>query len=186
MTLSQLDQPTDMLDLDFTKPAMVPVETPRVDKKMLLLEAMIGENELATNGLFVRVNDNAPKRKPRHKPPRVLIVEDDDTTATVISGILGVTGFHVLRARDKASVVEGLRESPDLVILDVLMPELNGLDLLARLRKHPKLVDLPVLMLTSLGSVDDILNGLLQGANGYLTKPCKSRVLLQAIKQVLT
>jgi two-component system, OmpR family, response regulator len=181
--------PADAFDLDFTATLAPANAAKKLTTREDLAEAVIGESELSANGYYVRLakeSERAPKRKPQHKPPRVLIVEDDDATATVLKSILEVTGFHVFRAHNKASVVEGLRHEPDLVILDVVMPELNGLELLTRIRKHPKLADLPVLMLTSLSSVDDILNGMLEGANGYLTKPCKSRVLLHAMKQVLT
>jgi two-component system, OmpR family, response regulator len=178
--------PADAFDLDFTANLAPANAAKKSTTREDLAEAVIGESELSANGYYVRVNERAPKRKPHHKPPRVLIVEDDEATAIVLKSILDVTGFHVFRAHNKASVVEGLRNDPDLVILDVVMPELNGLELLTRIRKHPKLADLPVLMLTSLSSVDDVLNGMLEGANGYLTKPCKSRVLLSAMKQVLT
>ena len=78
-----------------------------------------------------------------------------------------------------------LKTSPDMVILDVLMPDANGFDILNRIRQHGVLKDLPVLMLTSLGALDDILKGLKLGANGYLTKPAKSKALIDAIKSVL-
>ena len=65
------------------------------------------------------------------------------------------------------------------------MPDANGFDILNRIRQHAVLKDLPVMMLTSLGSLDDILKGLKLGANGYLTKPAKSKALLDAIKKVL-
>ena len=73
----------------------------------------------------------------------------------------------------------------DLIILDVVMPDANGFDILNRIRQHSVLKDLPVMMLTSLGSLDDILKGLKLGANGYLTKPAKSKSLLDAIRKVL-
>lgn len=185
MPASHTSTSRDAFDLDFTGDAAAPLVT-QDPTSVQISEATIGGNELATNGYFVRVNQRVARRKPQHKPPRVLIVEDDAAIASVLKGVLEVSGFHVFHADTKAGVLDGLRHQPDLVILDVVMPEMNGLELLTRIRKHPKLADLPVLMLTSLSSVDDILNGLLEGANGYLTKPCKSRALLHAIKQVLT
>lgn len=178
-------------DLDFTKafsPATKvpePVATPQ-KQKALSEEAVIGESKLATNGYFVRINDAAPKRQPRSAPPVVMVVEDDDVTGTLLERILAANGFVVKRAANRADILVGLKSSPDLVILDVVMPDANGFDILNRIRQHPVLKDLPVLMLTSLGSLDDILKGLKLGANGYLTKPAKSKVLLDAIKTVLT
>ena len=66
-----------------------------------------------------------------------------------------------------------------------MMPDANGFDILNRIRQHAVLKDLPVFMLTSLGSLEDILKGLKLGANGYLTKPAKSKALLEAMKNVM-
>ena len=180
----------DPNDLDFTKifspetKVAEPVATPQQQKE-LSEAAEIGESKLASNGYFVRINDAAPKRQARRNPPVVMVVEDDEVTATLLDRILAANGFTVKRAADRAGILLGLKESPDLVILDVLMPDANGFDILNRIRQHAVLKDLPVLMLTSLGSLDDILKGLKLGANGYLTKPAKSKALLEAIRTVL-
>ena len=114
-----------------------------------------------------------------------MIVEDDEVTATLLERILVSNGYTAIKAANRDEILIGLKSLPDLVILDVMMPDANGFDILNRIRQHPSLKMLPVLMLTSLGSLDDILKGLKLGANGYLTKPAKSRVLLDAIKKVL-
>ncbi len=188
--MTAVSQDDDSNDLDFTRvfsaetKFVEPVATPQ-KQKALSEEAVIGESKLATNGYFVRINDAAPKRQSKRNPPAVLVIEDDDVTATLIAHILTANGFVVRRAADRAEILVGLKTAPDLVILDVLMPDANGFDILGRIRIHPVLKDLPVLMLTSLGSLDDILKGLKLGANGYLTKPAKSKVLLEAISSVL-
>ena len=180
----------DPMDLDFTKlfaeetKVKEPETTPQ-EHKLLADEAVIGESKLTSNGYFVRINKAAPSRKPLRTPPAVLVVEDDSVTATLISRILEANGFTVKHAANRDGIVAGLKTSPDLVILDVLMPDANGFDILNRIRQHPVLKDLPVLMLTSLGALDDILKGLKLGANGYLTKPAKSKALLDAIRTVL-
>jgi len=180
----------DPFDLDFTSlfsqetRVKEPETTPR-EHKQLADEAVIGESKLTSNGYFVRINKAAPSRKALRTPPAVLVVEDDVVTATLISRILEANGFKVRHASNRDGIVAGLKTSPDLVILDVLMPDANGFDILNRIRQHDSLKDLPVLMLTSLGALDDILKGLKLGANGYLTKPAKSKALLDAIKSVL-
>ena len=126
----------------------------------------------------MRINEAAPKRPPVSAPPTILVVEDDEITAMLLTRILKANDFRVIHAADRAGILSGLKASPDLVILDVLMPDANGFDILNRMRAEPKLADLPVLMLTSLGALDDILKGLKFGANGYLTKPAKSKALL--------
>lgn len=180
----------DPTDLDFTQ-AFSPEtkvrepDTSHEQHKILSEEAVIGESKLTSNGYFVRINKAAPNRKSTRTPPVVLVVEDDIVTATLISRILDANGFKALHAANRTGIVSGLKSSPDLVILDVLMPDANGFDILNRIRQHAVLKDLPVLMLTSLGALDDILKGLKLGANGYLTKPAKSRALLDAIRTVL-
>ena len=180
----------DPFDLDFTnlfaKETKVkePEQTPQ-EHKQIVEEAIIGESKLTSNGFFVRINKAAPNRKPRRAPPAVLVVEDDIVTATLITRILEASGFMVKHAADREGIVAGLKTSPDLVILDVLMPDANGFDILNRIRQHETLKDMPVLMLTSLGALDDILKGLKLGANGYLTKPAKSTALLDAIRTVM-
>lgn len=162
-----------------------PPSTPKRDRK-LSAEAIIGESKLTSNGFFVRMNDAVPSRKPRSTPPMVLVIEDDETTATIIVGALQSNGYQTMRASNRQEIVDCVKLTPDLVLLDVLLPDANGFDVLKRLRGARDFADLPVLMLTSLGALDDILNGLKLGANGYLTKPAKSRALLDAIKQVLS
>ncbi|MBL8510485.1 MAG: response regulator [Betaproteobacteria bacterium] len=180
----------DPFELDFTKlfnpqnKVDEPRQTPQQEKK-LTDEAVIGESKLTSNGYFVRINDMAPHRKPRNSPPVVLVVEDDPLTAALITRILAANGYVARHAANRAEIVEGIKGALDLLILDVMMPDANGFDILNRLRQHPILKDMPVLMLTSLGSLDDILKGLKLGANGYLTKPARSKALLDAIKQVL-
>ncbi len=180
----------DPFDLDFTtlfkKETKVKEPEPTVqEQEVLEEEAIIGESKLTSNGFFVRINKSAPNRKPRRAPPSILVVEDDIDTATLITRILEGKGFKVRHAANRDGIVAGLKTSPDMVILDVLMPDANGFDILNRIRQHGELKDMPVLMLTSLGALDDILKGLKLGANGYLTKPAKSRALLDAIKTVL-
>ena len=187
MTAANSDDP---FDLDFTQlfspqtKVKEPVTSAR-EQAELAEEAEIGESKLTSNGYFVRINKAAPSRKPKRTPPVVLVVEDDEVTATLLTKILEGNGYKVQRAADRNSIVLGLKISPDLVILDVLMPDANGFDILNRIRQHDALKNLPVLMLTSLGALDDILKGLKLGANGYLTKPAKSKALLDAIRTVL-
>ena len=187
------DQSTP-LDLDLTGyfAALAPVENPVVkiintpeQERKLSEEAVIGESKLTSNGFFVRINEAAPRRRPRNTPPVILVIEDDDTTAAVIVSALESNNYKVTRAGTRQQIVDGMKLAPDLVLLDVMLPDANGFDVLARMHGARDFADTPVLMLTSLGALDDILKGLKLGANGYLTKPAKSKALLDAIKQVL-
>lgn len=72
-----------------------------------------------------------------------------------------------------------------MVLLDVHLPDANGFDVLARIRQHAQLKLMPVIMLTAMASRDDVLRGLVAGANGYITKPYEREALLTGIKAVL-
>ena len=118
---------------------------------------------------------------------RVLIVDDDESTALLIQKALHTFGMKTLLAHNRDQIVNalGAKPLPHLVLLDVLMPDANGFDVLNRIRHHPALAKLPVVMLTALGDRKDITRGLLLGADGYLTKPVLPSVLMQAIETVL-
>ncbi len=180
----------DNFDLDFTaildpsKTVPEPVPTPQ-QAKALNDEAIIGESKLNSNGFFVRLFPDAPSRTPIHSPPTVLVIEDDAITAMLLEQILKKADYRVVRAANRAEIVQGFKAKPDLVLLDVLLPDANGFDILNRIRSSGHMPDLPVLMLSSLGGLDDIMQGLKLGANGYLTKPAKSKALLAAIEEII-
>jgi DNA-binding response OmpR family regulator len=110
---------------------------------------------------------------------KVVVGEDEDDVAHLIEATLGDAGWLCLRGRDGQAALELVeRESPDLLILDVLMPRLDGMEALKRLKADPVASKVPVLMLTSLSSVDDRVRGLDAGADDYLGKPFDLRELL--------
>lgn len=78
-----------------------------------------------------------------------------------------------------------MRGKPDMVILDVLLPDADGFDILNRIRSSSSRRTLPVLMLSSLGTQEHIMKAGTMGANGYLTKPANSKALLNAIDEVM-
>lgn len=117
---------------------------------------------------------------------RVLVVEDEQDLASLVQVNLELAGYEALLAGDGA---EGLayarRAKPDLILLDVMMPVLDGWQVLRALKEEPELNDIPVIMLTALGEERDIIRGHLQGAVRYLTKPFEMRALLGAIEEGL-
>ena len=119
-------------------------------------------------------------------PQRVLVVDDEVSITELLATVLRYEGFDVETA---ITGVEALRRvasfRPDVVLLDVQLPDANGFDILNRIRSSGKMKNLPVLMLSGLGALEDIMKGLKLGANGYLTKPAKSRALLAAIEETI-
>jgi two-component system, chemotaxis family, sensor kinase CheA len=118
---------------------------------------------------------------------RILVVDDSITTRTLEKTILESQGYRVAVAVDGREALKKLREAPfDLVISDVQMPEMDGLELLATLKQDPHLADLPVIMLTSLNAYEDQKKGLELGAAAYLVKQkFEQQELLEVIEQLL-
>src|SRR5664279_2418371 len=116
--------------------------------------------------------------------PRVLVVDDDDTVANVVLGYLNRAGHESAHVGDGRRALEIIAANPpDLVLLDVMLPELDGLEVCRRLRAaHP---ELPVIMLTALGEVDDRIAGLEVGADDYVTKPFSPRELVLRVEALL-
>lgn len=115
-----------------------------------------------------------------------VVVEDDPVLARFIQCFLALEGFQVRLAANRAEVAAGFRSTqpPDLVLLDVQLPDADGFDVLRKLRVHPRLQHVPVIMLTGCATREGVLQALQTGANGYLTKPFDAEVLTQAARAV--
>ena len=118
---------------------------------------------------------------------RILIVEDDATIRTILEMALMGAGFrHVSScARGDEGLQEILRTKPDLVLLDVMLPGLDGFTLARRVRGTPALAATRILMLTARSENEDIVRGLEAGADAYVTKPFDRPVLLARVRAVL-
>src|SRR5882724_4497741 len=115
---------------------------------------------------------------------RILIVEDELPMRTALEDCLAGEGFRVITAADGERGLErALKEKPDLLLLDVMMPRLDGFALCAELRRLGHAI--PVLMLTAKGQVRDRVNGLDAGADDYLVKPFSTDELLARVRALL-
>ena len=95
--------------------------------------------------------------------------------------------YAVRVAANREQILAALRSLPlpDLVLLDVLLPDANGFDVLARMKQHPKLRAVPVVMLTGQATRASVMRGLVGGADGYITKPFEVEILVRGVKAVL-
>lgn len=144
---------------------------------------------LQQKGYAVRIARRAGAEK-RAEPSRtlsVLVVEDEPYLASMLTHVLANEGFDVRTAKNRGEIVAEFRRQPppDLVLLDVTLPDADGFDVLLRVREHPRLKDLPVVMLTAKATRDAVLKGLAGGADGYITKPFEIDVLVKAVNVVL-
>jgi len=116
-------------------------------------------------------------------PPTILIADDDTELCELLREYLGLEGFEVRLAFDgEQALVESRRPGVDAMVLDIMMPRINGIDVLRKLRKES---ELPVIMLTARGDDLDRIIGLELGADDYLAKPANPRELLARIRAIL-
>ena len=117
---------------------------------------------------------------------KILVVDDSPTDLTVMATSLRRDGYLVVTASDGASAMRELeRESFDLLLLDVVMPGVNGFQLCRALRKDARYAQLPIVLVTSKNQEADRHWGLKQGAAAYVTKPFSSQQLLDAVHEHL-
>jgi len=112
----------------------------------------------------------------------ILLIDDDTELTSLLSEILQLEGFSVSVAHDGEAGLAAVTDDIDLILLDVMMPKLNGIDMLKKLRKND---DTPVIMLTAKGEEIDKVIGLELGADDYLPKPFGDRELLARIRAIL-
>lgn len=102
----------------------------------------------------------------------VLLAEDDDLVAALVSDRLARDGYVVRHETDgESALADALRSPPDVAILDVMMPKMNGFEVLGRLRSAPQTAGLPIIMLTGRGREEDVVRGFDLGATDYIVKP---------------
>jgi PleD family two-component response regulator len=117
---------------------------------------------------------------------KLVIAEDDDAVAHLVAASLGDAGFLCLRARDGEEALNLTRtELPDLLVLDVMMPKMDGIQVCTRIKSDVVLSRIPILMLTSLAGIDDRVAGLEAGADDYLPKPFDLRELAARVKALI-
>ena len=118
--------------------------------------------------------------------PRILVVDDETDIRELLSYHLGRSGFLVQTAASGEEAIEALRdEAPDLIVLDLMLPGVDGLDFCRMVRRSPRTAGIPILMLTARDDETDVVTGLELGADDYLTKPFSPKVLTARIRAIL-
>ena len=177
-------------DITFNGSLVPPV--PRLDdedSKRLARTTVIAGATLLRSGSFLAV-DRIANLPPVAKAPAqtvVLLVEDDPDQMALGQLRLTMAGYQV-RSVDRAKALSRfLREEarPDLLLLDVMLPDGDGFDILARLRARPEFAMLPIVLLTVKAELAHIRRGLALGADGYITKPYSKNQLAEVIGRVL-
>lgn len=117
---------------------------------------------------------------------RILIVDDEPSIVIALQFLMAREGYEVAVAGDGEAALQAVAERPpDLVILDVMMPRLNGFDVCRRLRAEPRFSGVRVLMLTAKGREVEMARGLGLGADAYVTKPFSTAELVAEVRRLL-
>ena len=118
--------------------------------------------------------------------PRILIVEDQEDNRMILRDLLGVAGFEVLEAVNGAEGVQAAnRERPDLVLMDVQMPEMDGYEATRRIKDDPATAAIPIIVVTSYALSGDEEKARSAGCDDYITKPFSPRALLAIVRDWL-
>jgi DNA-binding response OmpR family regulator len=118
---------------------------------------------------------------------RVFVADDDPDIRELVTVKLEAAGFDVAAAADGQAALDRIRaDPPDVVVLDLMMPGLTGLEVCAALRAEPDTARLPIILLTAKAQEADITKGLASGADDYVVKPFSPRELLSRVEAVLS
>ncbi|MBN1445912.1 MAG: response regulator [Candidatus Omnitrophica bacterium] len=117
---------------------------------------------------------------------RIVVAEDDEENRTILTKMLQMNGYEIQAAPDGAAAFELLKAAkPDLLISDINMPVMNGLELLRKVREDEELKSIRVILVTGQSTDEEVMSGITEGADHYITKPFKPKSVLDAIKMVL-
>jgi adenylate cyclase len=176
---------TAHLPLDQVIEVPTQIQASRAAVELADLEVLESPEE-GENNLKNIVGEISPYASTNSTAPTILVVDDNPDLRTYVSGVLRSSGFQVLIARHGA---EGLsitiERHPDLIVTDLMMPILSGLDMIRRIRDLPEIKAIPIILLTAKVDEDTRIEGTEQGADIYLAKPFNDRELLAAVRNLL-
>jgi len=180
---------TDSLDAGDFFSVTMPLRIPKGAIAQSGQEASEGVSSLQEKGYYVRIarRSAAGHPLPEGRKPVMLLIDDDETLVKLLHTVFQLEGFTLRTAGNRAEIVKAFAETPppDFVLLDVTLPDIDGFEVLGRIRSHPTASKLPVIMLTAKATREAVLNGLHLGADGYVTKPFDIEVLMSAVRTVL-
>jgi CheY-like chemotaxis protein len=177
-------------DLDFTRFINRPVKEPTLQQKQQAEATMAGIRSSKKAGFHVSIINRPAKRIPPHaggEKYTVLLIDSDDANALVAARALLLAKFDTRAAGKREEIISKLNEKPpsDVIVMDVALPDVGGLELLGRLREHPIYKTTPVIVTTATKERDDVVAALAYGATGYMSKPFKPEALLDGVRAVL-
>src|SRR5688572_3130582 len=164
-------------------------ETQRLDSRLLRDETEKAASALARTGAYLALD----RLRMRQRSPKlaedtvVLIVEDDPDQLALADLRMTMAGYRVRVAPNATAFLRSMFEdgAPDLLLLDIELPDGDGFEILQRMRRHKVLSDLPIVLLTAQTGPEATGRGLARGADGYVTKPYTKNILADIVRRVL-
>lgn len=177
-------------DLDFTHDLDSPAPQPTTEQRRQAEQQTVrGMRALDKAGYYVSILSRpgkliAPRAGDKHT---ILIIDSDQGNALLLARALLLAQFDVRSAATREQIVAELKRqpAPDAMVMDIVLQGLNGLDLLANLRKHARFAAVPIVVMTAKLAQEDVISALARGASGYMTKPFKPEALLDTVRAVL-
>jgi CheY-like chemotaxis protein len=121
-----------------------------------------------------------------HVPPRILVVDDNATNRDIFETRLKAQGYEVVQAGDGVAALEAThRHRPDLILLDIMMPKIDGIEVCRQIKTDPRLSFTPIILVTAKSDSKDVVAGLDAGADEYLTKPIDQKALVARVAAIL-
>ena len=121
-----------------------------------------------------------------HKPPRILIVDDNEINRDILVTRLEIHGYELLQAGDGEEALAAAKQHlPDLILLDVMMPKIDGIEVTRRIKADASMPFMPIILVTAKADSKDVVAGLEAGADEYLTKPLDQAALVARVKSML-
>ncbi len=171
--------------LDTTKPEPKAAAARRRGRKRSadLVKQVDALPSFLTSAMDFELLDPVPSQHPTYK---VLLVDDEDQFRRVVTDLLEREGFEIIEAKDGAEAMEKVdRHAPDIIVLDLNLPGLDGYGVLSGLRSRPRTADIPVLVLTAKGDEDNEVRVFEMGADDFLTKPFRARALAARMRAIM-
>lgn len=180
------DNYLDFTHLGSAEPGPQPTREQMADALEITLSGM---PKLRKAGYYVNIFNRPTKRIPPRSGDKyeVLIIDNDQSAVLLFARTMILAGFGVRSAANREEIIAELNKLPlpDALTLDIALPRLNGMDLLARIHQHPQLAAIPIIVITSRLERQEVAAALARGASGYMTKPCKPEALRESVHAVL-
>ncbi|HXF67812.1 MAG TPA: response regulator [Burkholderiales bacterium] len=176
-------------DLDFTRYFNRPVKEPTLQQKRLAEATLAGLRGSRKPGYYVSIVNRPEQRlAPRSgEKYSVLLIDEDDAGTMLLARALLLAKFETRAAVKREEIIAELNRQPppDAIAMEIVLPDVGGLELLGRIREHPVLKTVPVIVMTAKVEHDDVVAALAYGASGYMTKPFEPEKLVASVKAVL-